>query len=336
VTTISVVIPTYNNATGGYLRAAIDSALDQTFRDYDVVIVDDGSTDETAAIVAEYGTRLRYHYQANQGLAVARNTGLDLAGGIYVTYLDGDDTMHRDNLACKAALLARCPEIAGVFSDFEVFTDRGTVHASGIRPTFGVFARTGKSWADIFAEHVPLEVEGTSIDGYVGNIFDTLFEGNIILPSTMVFRRDWAKDVGYFVPELRTQQDYEFWLRFARRHPFGFLDRVLVRYRRHARQLTDKSNIIRVIETSAAIVDRYEQDFAARGEQARFNRRKAELLEKLAKAYLYKNRTREARRLLAESVRRHPGRISNQLYFLASLMPGPWLNAMYRTIGRRS
>ena len=273
----------------------------------------------TREIVASYGDRLRYHYQRNQGLAVARNTGLDLARGDYVTYLDGDDIMCPHNLARKHLVLDGRPELGGVFSDFEVFSDAGTIYQKGIHQTFGFFTRTGKSFEDIFSS-VELVRSATGEERfYHGNIFETLFTGNIILPSTMVFRNEFATDVGYFVPELRTQQDDQYWLRFAKRRPFGFLDRVLIRYRRHARQLTDRAHIIRVIETASSIVSGYEQDLLQRGQSAVFNRRKAEILDTWRRRIFTKADIRDARIALAESLRRHPTRLSNGLYFLATL-----------------
>ena len=335
VPSISVVIPTYNNAP--YLGAALDSVLSQSFRDCEIVVVDDGSTDETAQVLARYGDRVRCHSQVNQGLAVARNSGLDVASGEFVTYLDGDDMMCRENLARKHAMLGRHPELGGVFSDFEVFGDQGTIHETGIRSTFGFFRRTGKRFDDIFSSVETAHGEGGQVERfYHGNIFEHLFLGNFILPSSMVFRKAFADEVGRFVPALRTQQDYEYWLRFSKARPFGYLDQVLVRYRRHARQLTDRSNIVRVLETALGIVAGYEQEFVDWGRTKAFNRRKAEMLQSLAKAYVARGRNREARQALAEALRRDPKRLSSAAHYLVAMIPSGLVNAIYRSVtGRR-
>jgi len=330
---ITVVIPTYNNAP--YLASAIDSILAQGFTDYEIVVVDDGSTDATPEVLEPYKQRIRYHHQRNQGLAVARNVGLALAAGEFVTYLDGDDMMLPSNLGWKHAALVRRNELGGVFSDFEVFNDHGTQHRRGMPKTFGYFQRTGRTVAEIFAHREELvDARSEQRQFYHGEVFDQLFLGNFILPSTMVFRKQFAEEVGQFVPELRTQQDYEYWLRFARRRPFGFIDDVLVRYRRHSRQLTDKSNIVRVIETSLGIIAGYEHDFAQRGQKTTFNQRKAAMLQNLAKAYLAAHRNRDARRVLTEALKRDPG-LSNGVFYLLSLLPGSLVSTVYEASARR-
>jgi len=86
---ISVIIPTFNRAA--WVREAVDSVLAQTFQDFELLVVDDGSTDETGAGLAPYGDRLRYLYQVRQGVSAARNRGLELAAGEWITFLDSDD-----------------------------------------------------------------------------------------------------------------------------------------------------------------------------------------------------------------------------------------------------
>ena len=211
-----------------------------------MIVVDDGSTDGTRRLLEPYGDRIRYHYQTNQGLAVARNTGLGLASGEYLTYLDGDDAWEPHNLEVKAAVLARFPDVGGVFSEFSIFGS-GKDQPRGTRQTFPFFERTGFGYSDLFAEKHPVEVAGASADLYVGNVFEKLFLGNFILPTTMVFHRERALATGQFRAHMRTQQDYEYWLRFSRQHRFAFIDAPLARYRRHPQQLTNFRNIERIL-----------------------------------------------------------------------------------------
>jgi len=253
---VSVVIPTYNNES--YILEAVESALYQTFRDHEVLVIDDGSTDGTRKLLEPYRDRIRYHFQENQGLAVARNVGLDQAEGEFVTYLDGDDVMLPGNLEIKAAIMGANPELGGVFSNFCVFNDVAVLQERGEMPTFQFFRRTGKDIPEIFpsAEGISFP-DGRTTTLFSGMIFNWLFQGNIVLPSTMLFRKRFALEVGKFLPQLRTQQDYEYWLRFSKRFPLAYIDDVLVKYRRHSRQLTDRSNIARVIETSLRIIETY-------------------------------------------------------------------------------
>src|SRR5581483_8159413 len=106
--TISVIIPCFNHAA--YLAKAIQSALVQTLPADEIIVVDDGSTDDTAKVTASSGTRIRYVYQSNAGLSAARNTGIKLATGKYIGFLDADDLWHPDFLTTLVNLLERHPE----------------------------------------------------------------------------------------------------------------------------------------------------------------------------------------------------------------------------------
>jgi glycosyltransferase involved in cell wall biosynthesis len=302
---ISIVVPTYNNA--GYITEALDSVFAQSFSDYEVIVVDDGSTDDTHEVVRRYGPRVQYCFQENQGLAVARNVGLRLAAGAYITYLDADDIWEPENLAVKARVLRDDPELGGVFSEFTIFTEDGRSYSDGTRRMFPFFERTGRRMADVFQDRREVALPGgRPVAVYRGRIFDSLFLGNFILPTSMIFSRARALEVGEFRPEMRTQQDYEYWLRFSQRHPLAFVDQQLVRYRRHSHQLTDHRRIERVLLAVHGIIDRYEEDFARRGQQREYARRKAGLLTQLGLVYVREGRASEARVRLRESIRRDP------------------------------
>jgi len=323
-----VVIPTYNNEK--YISEAVESVLSQTFRDYEILVIDDGSTDGTRRLLEPYMDRIRYHFQENQGLAVARNVGLDLAEGEFVNYLDGDDIMLDGNLEIKAAIMGANPAIGGVFSNFCVFNDIAVLHERGEKETFQFFRRTGKEIPEIFPSAEEIRFHGgRNTTLYSGMIFDWLFQGNVVLPSTMLFRKRFALQVGKFLPHLRTQQDYEYWLRFSKLHPLAYIDDVLVKYRRHSRQLTDRSNIARVIETSLRIIEAYEEEFDSRGQGKVFRIRKVEKLKELSKAFIRMDRAKQARDALAESIRLDPGQAACYAYYLLTFVPGSVIRYIY-------
>ncbi|HEY2988594.1 MAG TPA: glycosyltransferase family A protein [Candidatus Binatia bacterium] len=116
---ISCIVPVFNGER--YLRETLDSILAQTYRPLEVVVIDDGSTDGTSAIVADYGVQVRYLWQANSGPATARNLGLSAARGDYVAFLDADDLWHPEKLARQMARFGTRPEIDLCFSRFENF-----------------------------------------------------------------------------------------------------------------------------------------------------------------------------------------------------------------------
>ena len=324
---VSVVIPTYNNAH--YIGEALDSVLAQGFTDFEIVVVDDGSTDDTERVVAAYGGRIRYHWQANGGLAVARNTGMRLSRGEFLTYLDADDVWERDNLRFKVALLDQHPDLGGVFSEFAIFDDQGTRHAFGTRHMFPFFARTGRGLDDVLqAPRSATLSDGHIIQASTGFAFDDLFWGNFILPTSMVFRIAFAREVGEFRPELRTQQDYEYWLRFSKRYALAHLNQPLVRYRRHADQLTDHSRIENILIAVEGIIGRYREEFDDTGRGREYRRRQAGVQLELSKVYLGQGRSKEARRRLRATIALAPGLLPAYAVFAASLVPRQWLSPL--------
>ena len=133
-TLVSVVIPTYNSEQ--FILEALNSVFNQTYENYEVIIIDDGSTDDTATALEPFADRIRYYFQRNQGLAVARNNGLEKTLGEFVTYLDADDIWLPDNLNIKTKVLFKHPETCGVFSDFSVFNEKGHIlQCSRLRET---------------------------------------------------------------------------------------------------------------------------------------------------------------------------------------------------------
>jgi len=136
----------------------------------------DGSSDGTGEVVETYGGGLRYHWQENGGLAVARNTGLRLANGEMLTYLDADDIWEPANLEVKTAILDQHPDVGGVFSEFSIFDDEGPHHPRGTRQMFPLFERTGLSLGDVLTQNrSAVLLDGRSVDLLAGHVFDRLF-----------------------------------------------------------------------------------------------------------------------------------------------------------------
>src|SRR5262249_23742907 len=115
---VSVVIPSYNSAK--YLRDAVDSVLKQTFRDFEVVVVDDGSTDDTQAVICRYVSSVRYIRQDNSGVADARNRGIEASRGHYIAFLDADDTWLKHKLEVQLTELKKKPGYRACYTAFMV------------------------------------------------------------------------------------------------------------------------------------------------------------------------------------------------------------------------
>lgn len=202
---VSVVIPCYNGA--GFLREALESAVSQTQPPREVIVVDDGSTDESAEVAATFGDPVRVIRQANQGKSAARNTGIRAASGDLIAFLDADDIWMPHKLERQVRALANDAGSVLVHSRAEVFDTRSGL----VRP----FAIT------------PDELNGSCLV--------PLIEDNRICTSSVLVRRDALEEIGAFrcVAPLSIAQDYDVWLRLAPRHRFLFLDDLHVRYRVH-------------------------------------------------------------------------------------------------------
>ncbi|MFA6316454.1 MAG: glycosyltransferase [Elusimicrobiota bacterium] len=200
----SVVIPAYNAA--GFLTATLDTVRSQTCRDFEVIVVDDGSKDGTHAVAAAYLARHGLSGQAilqeNKKIAAARNTGMRAASGELIALLDHDDFWRPEKLALTAEEFDRHPGTVLVGHHIAVTKDNRPVR----------ILRKGPA---------------------VPRMYEQLLLGaNAVSPSAAVFRRDKALEIGGFRegPEYVTVEDYDFWMRLSRVGPFRFIDAVLSEY----------------------------------------------------------------------------------------------------------
>ena len=223
----TVVVPCYNNAP--YLREALDSILSQTRAPLEVLVIDDGSTDDTEQVVScVTDPRVRYVRQAHAGVSAARNRGLDLAAGDLVAFLDADDRWRPDFLAKQAALLDAAPQVGVVFADFVRF-EQSTGHVMGNQFRFypeldGTPRRLGP------APHSHY-IEG---DAFVHMVA----YGDVpAFSSAMLYRRSAAAAV-HFDPALRVCEDMAFYLRVLLHCNAAFCGEVLAEVRRHERNVT--------------------------------------------------------------------------------------------------
>jgi len=200
---VSVVIPTYNRAD--LISETIDSVINQTYRNYEIIVVDDGSTDDTPAILGRYGKHIRVIRQENQGEGEARNTGIRAAQGEYVAFLDSDDLWRPAKLEKQMDLLARSPQVAWVYCDAYVFE-----------------SKTGKIMRLISKGNHP----------YEGQVAGRLLTCNFIPSPTPMIRRSVFDEMGFFNKSL-IGVDWDMWLRIATRYPIRRAPEVLAGYRIH-------------------------------------------------------------------------------------------------------
>jgi glycosyltransferase involved in cell wall biosynthesis len=199
---VSVVIPTHNRAH--WVGEAVDSVLAQTYPNLELIVVDDGSTDNTRERLLSYGDRLTYVHHPH-GQVAALNLGIARARGKYIALLDDDDAWLPDKLRLQIPVLEESPDIGFVGTDMYITDASGTI-----------LDRWGK----------PPSIPET---------FEGLVEENILGAPSVVFRKDLFDQVGGFDGSLPTTQDYDLWLRLARVSRFVCLDVPTVKWRIHGK-----------------------------------------------------------------------------------------------------
>jgi glycosyltransferase involved in cell wall biosynthesis len=201
MTKVSVIVPAYNAMK--YLPESLDSILAQTYPDFEVIIVNDGSTDNLSQWASELtDPRIKLVSQSNRGLAGARNTGLNHAQGEYIAYLDADDLWDATKLAKQVEVFEQNPQVGLVYTWVERIDQNGKF--------------LGK----------PFE------SNLSGNIWEQLLERNVISPSSAMIRRCCFDHVGRFDENLKSFiEDWDMWLRIAAIYPIKVLPELLLQYR---------------------------------------------------------------------------------------------------------
>ncbi len=220
---VSVVIPAYNAEST--LAGTLTSVFEQTYTDYEVIVVDDGSTDATPQLLAGYGDRLRVVHKENEGKpAAARNRGLEAARGTYVAFLDADDLWCPAKLAKQVALMDANPRIGLSFTAARIINGKGQV----------------------------VQVNPCPPDGR-GAIYGLLSIRNIMVGSSVMVRRQAVEAVGGYDESLTSIENWDLWIRIAREWLVDYVDEPLTEYRKHDGNRSvnvelRRRNIFRILE----------------------------------------------------------------------------------------
>ncbi len=210
---VSVIIPTYNREN--MIGNAIESVLNQTFRDFEIVIIDDASDDNTEEVVKGFDDdRIVYIlHKEKKGGSAARNTGIKKATGKFIAFLDSDDWWHPKKLEKQ-------------LSKMETSRINPELVYTGIRQV----NNDGK----LIKEIIPI---------FRGNIFQELLIENVVgTTSSVLLRKEVFSDVGFFDENLPSRQDLDLWIRIARKHIFDYVETPLVYQRIHENRITENLN----------------------------------------------------------------------------------------------
>src|SRR3989344_2856340 len=211
---VSVIIPTYNARS--YILEAVDSALAQDYENIEVIVINDGSTDDTEEILRPYveSNQIKYFVQENKGLAATRNRGVSLSSGEFIAFLDADDLFLKEKIGEQVEVFLKNKEVGICYSGLIHFTDE----------------ESRKFFIHRYNDHRPRD------------IFLDLLSKQFINPSTVMIRKAVFREHGFFDESLRFSEDWDLWLRLAYDGiGFFYLDKLLTYYR--IRNLNNLSSI---------------------------------------------------------------------------------------------
>ena len=230
---VSVIVPTYNRAS--VIKRALQSIYNQTYNDYEIIVVDDGSTDNTIEILEDErlrNPRLRYiRHKKNMGVSIARNTGIINSAGKYIAFLDSDDEWHREKLEEQVRIMNSNENIGLVYTGSKIIYEG--LNNEDIIPVFS------------------------------GYIFNKLLERNFIAASSVMVPKGIFNEIGLFDERLKIMQDWDMWLRISKRYLIIPVKKVLIKYYVHEKRIS--SNLVYRLHDYASIFRKYKDKIYSLG-----------------------------------------------------------------------
>jgi glycosyltransferase involved in cell wall biosynthesis len=304
---VDVIIPAYN--AGRFLRPAIESALNQEHVAARIIVVDDGSTDDTADIARSYGSGVILISQANRGLPGARNSGIAISTAPYIALLDADDIWRPGKLARQVAVLQALPQVGLVFTDMTIFRENGEIVEDG-------FLLATPNYASLDRQPI-----GDGVYLLPESLGKAVMRGNFISPSTVVLRREAIQEVGGFDEAFRVCEDAECWLRVLTRWRAAVIEDRLILGRSWGGNLGQQDE--RMIRGRLQLGEKVlaHPELYPEGATDYFARERAVSFYRLGVAALHNGQAMAARRYFSTSLREQP-RLATALLLCSTLL-GP-------------
>lgn len=285
---VSVVIPCFNHEK--YIGECLDSVLNQTHSDFEVIVIDDGSTDGTPQIVRSYGSRVKYIWQKNKGPSSARNLGIRTSQAEFIAFQDADDIWLPEKLELQVEFLEENPDLAWVYSDMCTFNDQQILQTS---------------W---FSERPTQQ----------GKVFEKLISNNFVPTITVIAKKSVILEVGGFDESLRSCEDKDLWLRLALKYPLGKLDRVLAKRRFHSNNLCRDNQLL--FSSEIEVMQKMKRLVSSPSIQKRLESRLSKLYFELGYFFFARNNLTQAREFFRRSNLDRNLNFRTQLYFYSTFL----------------
>ena len=278
---VTVVMPVFNGER--FLQESLDSVFAQTFQDFEMLCVDDGSTDNSAAVLTQYGERIRVLRQKNAGQSVARNAGVTVAKGQYVAFLDQDDLWYPSKLMHQVAALDADPDIVLVHCDFDRIDDGGRMMQEG----------------------AGMSERATALASPMGQLIGEA----LIFPSAMMIRKTAYEQVGGFHRELQGFEDFDLIARLKERGRFMMLEETGMAYRVHGHGFT-RAGGLHIIRSREKFLRRMQELYPGdRAKQMIVQRMLADCYSDWGLHEVRAGNKEEGRRKLLQSLRCNPTKL---------------------------
>ena len=283
---VSVIIPTYNR--GHLISRAIQGVLNQTYQNFEMIIVDDGSTDNTKEIVGRSGDeRIQYiRHGKNKGAAITRNTGIQASQGKYICFLDSDDEWFPLKLEKQVNRFEELNESIGV-----VYT--------------GCLLKSQNS-GKILAEAEPT---------FRGEVYKDLLKGVFLITSTAMIRRICLQEVGFFDENLPSCEDWDLWIRLSKQYEFDFVAEPLASYYIHGAQMLTNFNAR--VQALEEFIAKYYLDFS------KYPPVLARHLKRMGRWYTLSGNAGKGRKYFWDAIKVYPFMKSTYVHLLISMLPCP-------------